>query len=83
MRFHLPSFMLGYGAGAVSVLAGRRLRPFAVEVASAVYRLVDAIGARFAMQREDLEDLLAEARARVRTGRERGARAEPSAVAHA
>ncbi len=67
MRFHLPSFMLGYGAGAVSVLAGKRLRPFLVEVATAVYGLVESVGARIATQREDLEDVLAEARERARS----------------
>ncbi len=66
MRFHLPSFLLGYGAGAGSVLLAKRLRPLLVELAAAVYGLVDSLGARVAMQREDLEDLLAEARARAR-----------------
>ncbi len=66
MRFHLPSFMLGYGAGAVSVLAGKRLRPFVMEVATTVYGIVDAVAARVATKREDWEDLLAEARERAR-----------------
>ncbi len=85
MRFHLPSFMLGYGAGAVSVLAGKRLRPFALEVATAVYGIVDAVAARVAMKREDLEDLLAEARERARAARRGPAAAptRPTAVGHA
>ncbi len=86
MRFHLPSFMLGYGAGAVTVLAGKRLRPFVLEVATAVYGLVGAVRARIAVEREDLEDVLAEARerARARVRREpRAAATPPGVVGHA
>lgn len=66
MKFHLPSFLLGYVAGGASVLVARQLRPLIVEVATAAYRLVDAVAARVATRREDLQDLLAEARARAR-----------------
>jgi hypothetical protein len=66
MKFHWPSFLLGYGAGAASALLGKRLRPLLLEVATAGYRLVDSIVARAATQREDVEDILAEARARAR-----------------
>lgn len=66
MKFHLPSFLLGYGAGASSVLLSRHLRPVLLEVATAAYRFVDAVAARTAMKGEDLEDLFAEAKARAR-----------------
>ena len=66
MTFHLLSFGLGYAAGAGTVLAGRHLRPFVLELATAAYRFVDAMAARAAMRTEDLEDLLAEARAKAR-----------------
>ncbi len=66
MRFHMSSFLLGFGAGGAAVLLSKRLRPVALELATAMYRIVDAIGGRAAMTREDIQDLLAEAKARAR-----------------
>jgi hypothetical protein len=66
MKFHFPSFLLGFGAGGASVMMASRLRPLLVEVAATVYRLADAITVHAATRREDLQDLLAEARARAR-----------------
>lgn len=66
MKLDLPSFLAGYVAGAGTVLLGRQLRPLLVQLATAGYRLVDAVAARVATRREDLEDLFAEARARAR-----------------
>jgi hypothetical protein len=66
MRFHLPSFVLGYAAGAGSAMAWDRIRPLLVEVAAATYRAFDGLAARAIMVREDVQDLLAEARQRVR-----------------
>lgn len=66
MKFHLPSFLLGYAAGGASVALWKHLRPLVVELATAGYRLADAVAARAVMKREDFEDVLAEARARAR-----------------
>lgn len=66
MKFHWQSFLLGYGAGAGTVMFAKQLRPLLLEVATAGYRLVDAFAARAAMKQEDLEDLFAEAKARAR-----------------
>jgi hypothetical protein len=66
MRFHWPSFLLGYGAGLGSAAFSARLRPLALEVATTVYRALDGLAARLVMMREDLQDFLAEARARAR-----------------
>lgn len=66
MKFDLPSFLMGYGAGAGTVLVGKHLRPLIIEVATAAYRFVDMLAARTAMKQEDLEDLMAEAKARAR-----------------
>lgn len=82
MKFDLPSFLLGYGAGAGTVLASRHLRPLVVEVAAAGYRFVDMVIARAAMKHEDLDDLMAEAKARAR-GRERTRPAAAEAQAQA
>lgn len=66
MKFHWPSFLLGYGAGATSMLFAKQLRPVVLELATAAYELTDTIAARAAMWWEDLEDVVAEAKARAR-----------------
>jgi hypothetical protein len=66
MRFHWPSFLIGYGAGVGSAALSRRFRPLMLEVATTLYRTFDSLAAQLVMRREDLEDLLAEARARAR-----------------
>ena len=67
MKFHLPSFFIGYAAGAASAAFWSRLRPLALELLTAAYRLGDIVAARMASRREDMEDLLAEAKARARS----------------
>ena len=66
MKFHWPSFLLGYGAGVGSAVIARHLRPFAVELGTAMWRLADGVVARIAILREDAEDVIVEARARAR-----------------
>jgi hypothetical protein len=77
MRFHFPSFLIGYGAGVATVVVGRQLRPVFVELASAAYWLADSVAARMAMVQEDFEDVRAEARARARGPSARRQRAAP------
>ncbi|HTR51417.1 MAG TPA: hypothetical protein VMJ10_11965 [Kofleriaceae bacterium] len=67
MRFHLPSFLLGAVVGASGAALAPRLRPVAVELATGCYKLLDAALVKLARGREDVSDLLAEARARART----------------
>jgi hypothetical protein len=66
MRFHLPSFMAGVAVGAGGAALAPRLRPIVVEIAADAYRAFDALMLRVARGREDLSDLLAEARKRAR-----------------
>ncbi len=66
MKFHLPSFLIGVATGATSTALASRLRPIALEVATGCYRVADAFVVRIARSRENLSDLLAEARARAR-----------------
>jgi hypothetical protein len=66
MRFHLPSFLLGVATGASGAALGPRLRPLVLEIATDCYRVIDAAMLRLARGREDVADLLAEARARAR-----------------
>ncbi len=66
MRFHLPSFLLGAITGASGAALAPRLRPIALELATGAYRVFDAAMLRVARGRENVSDLLAEARARAR-----------------
>jgi hypothetical protein len=66
MKLYVPSFLLGVSVGAAGAVVAPRLRPLALEVATAFYRLADAMILRLARGREDLSDLLAEAKARAR-----------------
>jgi hypothetical protein len=65
MTFHLPSFLLGVAAGAAGATLWDRLRPAAVELASAGYELGEGLWERVATVQEDTEDVLAEARGRT------------------
>ncbi len=74
MKFHLPSFAIGYAAGFGTHAVGHHLKPFLLELATSAYRVMDAVAARAAMQQERLDDLLAEARARARNAAHVGGR---------
>lgn len=79
MKFHLPSYLLGVVTGAGGATLAPRLRPITLEVATAFYRAGDAIMLRVARGRENISDLLAEARARAR-GKIRRRRADLHSV---
>ena len=66
MRFHLPSFLLGCVAGAGAKTLAPRLRPLLMELATAGFRAMEGLRAHLVRKREDVEDLLAEARAHAR-----------------
>lgn len=66
MKLHIPSFMIGVGVGASGAAVVPRLRPVFLEIATRVYKLGDIVMVRLARTREDLSDLLAEAKARAR-----------------
>jgi hypothetical protein len=66
MKFHVPSFLLGYGLGAASTALSERLRPLALEVAKTGYRLIGGLSVRLARKREAVEDFFAEARGLAR-----------------
>jgi len=67
MKLHLSSFMLGFGVGASTAAVAPRLRPVALELATTFYKIADALMVRVARSREDVADLLAEAKARARS----------------
>ena len=66
MRLHLPSLMIGVAIGAGTAALAPRFKPLFVELATAGYRVLDAALVRVARGRENVSDLLAEARARAR-----------------
>ena len=66
MRFHLPSYLLGVATGATGAAIAPRLRPVVLEIATGCYRFADAIMVNVARSRENISDLLTEARARAR-----------------
>ena len=66
MGFHLPSFLLGLAVGASGATVAPRMRPLVLELATGCYRVFDAAMVRVARGRENVSDLLAEARARAR-----------------
>jgi hypothetical protein len=78
MKFHLPSFLLGCGAGYAARSLSDHLRPVLLELATAGYRLAGAVTARTVRAREDLEDVLAEARARVASRARSSSPGQPS-----
>lgn len=65
MTFHLPSFLVGCGVGLATRSLSQHFRPVVREIATAGYRLAGALTTRAARVREDVEDLLAEARAKA------------------
>ena len=69
MKFHWPSFLLGCGAGVAGVLFAKQLRPIVIELATAAYQVSDSIAARVAVWWEDVDDVVAEAKARARPAR--------------
>lgn len=76
MKFHVPSFLIGVTVGAGGAAVAPRLRAVALEIATTFYKLADAVVVRTARGREDLSDLLAEAKARARAQVSRAPRAE-------
>ena len=66
-RRALVMLALGFASGYATAKLTPRLRKLGLELATVGYRLFDGLTMRMARKREDLEDLIAEARARVRT----------------
>ena len=66
MKLHLGSFAFGCGLVACAAALAPRLRPILVDLATAGYRSAERLAARASIAREDVEDILAEAKARAR-----------------
>ncbi len=66
MVFHAGSFALGFASGYATARLAPRLHRIGLELLTIGVRLADGLAVRAAQKREDLEDLLAEAKARAR-----------------
>jgi hypothetical protein len=66
MKVHTPSFLFGLAIGAGGATIAPRMRAVALEIATTFFKLGDAIAVQVARRREDVSDLLAEAKARAR-----------------
>jgi hypothetical protein len=71
VKLHLTSFVLGVAVGAGGAALAPRFRPLFLELATGAYRVLDAALLRVARGRENVADLLAEARARARDALQR------------
>lgn len=60
MKFHAPSFLLGFGTAAVLIGSREALRPAFVELAALAVHIGRIGRAVVVRQRENLEDLFAE-----------------------
>lgn len=77
MRFHLPSFLIGFGTATVLMGTRAALRPAFVELAALGVHIGRIGRALLARQRENVEDLMAEIEESARR-RARGAHREPA-----
>lgn len=80
MKFHLPSFLLGFGTATVLIGARTALRPALVELAALGVHIGRIGRALFSRQRENLEDLMAEIEESARRRARGGAAREPRPV---
>ncbi len=76
MKFHPPSFFIGFVSATVLSMTGKRLRPVAVELGALGMHLGHLTWGVMERQREHVEDLWAEMRERAHE-RHRGTAAGP------
>jgi len=69
MKFHTPSFLMGFASATVIAMTGKRLRPVAVELGALGLHLGHLTWGVVERQREQVEDLWAEIHERVRERR--------------
>ena len=72
MKFHTPSFLMGFASATVIAMTGKRLKPVAVELGALGLHLAHLGWGVVERQREQVEDLWAEIENRV-TERRRAA----------
>lgn len=66
MKFHTPSFLMGFASATVIAVTGKRLKPVAVELGALGLHLAHLAWGVAERQREHVEDLWAEIAERTR-----------------
>ncbi len=66
MKFHTPSFLMGFASATVIAVTGKRLKPVAVELGALGLHLAHLGWGLVERQREHVEDLWAEIEERKR-----------------
>lgn len=80
MKFHTPSFLMGFASATVLILTGKRLKPIAVELGALSMHLGHLAWGVVERQREYIEDTWAEIEHRAHERRQRNPR-DPSSPA--
>jgi hypothetical protein len=78
MKFHTPSFFMGFASATVLMVTGKRLKPVAVELGAVGLHLARLGRGVVERQREHAEDLWAEVEERVRERARRPLGVRPS-----
>lgn len=78
MKFHTPSFLLGFSSATVLALTGKRLKPIAVELGALGLHLGRLAWGVIERQRETIEDTWAEMENRAHERRQRNAKTPSS-----
>lgn len=82
MKFHTPSFLMGFASATVIIVTSKRLKPVAVELGAVGLHLARLGRGVVERQREHAEDLWAEVEERVRERAKRPLGVRPTAATH-
>ncbi|MBK9266492.1 MAG: hypothetical protein IPM54_42730 [Polyangiaceae bacterium] len=80
LKFHTPSFLMGFASATVIAVSGKRLKPVAVELGSLGLHLAHLTWGLVERQREHVEDLWAEVEERARERRRKPMRGRKAPV---
>lgn len=83
MKFHTPSFLMGFASATVIAMTGKRLKPVAVELGALGLHLAHLARGMAERQREHVEDLWAEIEERARDRKRKSRRVRNGPVTQA
>jgi hypothetical protein len=78
MKFHTPSFLMGFASATVLAVTSKRLKPIAVELGALGMHLGHLAWGVVERQREYVEDMWAEIENRTRERRQRVPQGQPA-----
>lgn len=82
MKFHTPSFLMGFASATVIAMTGKRLKPVAVELGALGVHLAHLGWGMVERQREHVEDLWAEIEERTHSRRHTPSKSRSAVVTH-